>query len=130
MATMAQVRTTTRPLQVVLAFWLNVALTAANVAVALAWPDLEDRASIIVVSTVFGALVIAAGVSMYTGSRKGAIATLVLAGISILMSVPVFIQSDVDPEVIVFNVIGIAIGVITIVALLQPAAKAYWNRKS
>ena len=127
MATMTREHEVARPRSVVLAAALTVLTAVISVVVALAAPDLDDRATILTVSSVLGVLRLAAARGLWTGSRLGAIATLALNALGVLMALPAFFQDDV--AILAFNVVELAMCVVAIAAVLRPVARAFWNRR-
>lgn len=63
---------------------------------------------------------------LWNGNKWGAIATLVLNGLNVLAAVPGFF--DPEPTSLVVGVIvTIVLSVATIVLLLMPISRAFWN---
>jgi hypothetical protein len=116
----------TRPSAITWAAAANVANAVIGVVYAIAWPDLDERATILTVSCVLGVIFIAAAWYLYNGSRWGAIASILVNAFSILLTVPGFFQFD-SPSEIVALVVSLALSIAAIVLALTPAARDYWR---
>ena len=114
-----------RPTAVVWAFALSIINGVGGVIFTAAWPDLEDRSTVLPVSIVIAALLIAAAWFLYNGNRWGAFATLVLNAFNILLAIPGYFDSDVG--FIVGGTITIILSALTLALVLSPGARAFWG---
>jgi hypothetical protein len=91
-----------------------------------AWPDLDDRGTVVAVSTVAGLLMLAAAYYLWNGNRWGAIATLVLNILNILLGIPAFFDVSTGGFV-VGAATAIVLSLATIALVLMPVSRAFWN---
>lgn len=90
------------------------------------WPDLSDRGTVFTVSCVFAALFLLSAWFLWKGSRWGAIGTIVINVLNILLGIPGFF--DPDPKsLLVGLIISIVLSLATIGLVLMPESRTYWN---
>jgi hypothetical protein len=115
----------TRPTPIVWAIIFTVINAVGGVIYTAVTPDLGDRATVVTVSAVAAGLLLAAGWFLWNGARWAAIATAVLNGLNILMSVPAYFEADT--AFAIGGTVSIILSVLTIALVLSPAARAFWN---
>jgi hypothetical protein len=93
-----------------------------------AWPDLDDRGTVITVSTVAGLLMLAAAYFLWNGNRWGAIATIALNVLNILAGIPAFFDTSTDGFV-VGAATSIVLSLAIIALVMMPVSRAFWNRE-
>jgi hypothetical protein len=107
-----------------------VAINAIGGAIfAIAWPDLDERATVVTVSIILGALLLAAAGLLWNGIRWGAFATITLNAFNILLAVPGYFNGD-SPGFVVAVTATVALSVITLVLVLTPESRQFWNKRS
>jgi hypothetical protein len=94
----------------------------------VAWPDLEDRSTVIVVSIVLGALLVGSALWLLSGSRWGAIATMAVNGFNILLTIPAFFEAEA--AFAVGGAVSMALSVAAIAFVLHPQARSFWQRRA
>jgi hypothetical protein len=93
-----------------------------------AWPDLDDRGTVITVSTVAGLLMLAAAYFLWSGNRWGAIATIALNVLNILAGIPSFFDTSADGFV-VGAATSIVLSLAIIALVMMPVSRAFWSRE-
>jgi hypothetical protein len=125
MANTLAARRVERPTAIVWALVLTMINAVGGVAYA-AWPGLEDRGTVLIVSLVAAVLRITPAWFLWNGSRWGAVATVLLNILNVLAAIPVFFALD-DVRIVFVNIIYIGLGTLTIGLVLSPPARASWN---
>lgn len=116
---------TERPTPIVWAVILTAANAVGGVIFTVAMPDLEDRGTIVPVSIVAGALLLAVAWFLWSGARWAAIATVALNLINVLMAIPAYFADD--GAFMLGATVSIILSVLTIALVLSPAARAFWG---
>ena len=117
-----------RPTAVVWAAALSVINGVGGFIFSAAWPDVDERATTVVVSGIVAAIMIAVAWWLLGGARWGAIATVAVNAFVILLGVPAYF-SDVGAAVIIGATISIVLSALTIWFLFTPAAREFWNSR-
>ncbi len=120
------IRRLNSPAAVTGALVLSIINGVGGVIFTAAWPGIEDRGTVLPVSIVIGALLIAAAWLLSTGNRWGAIATLILNGLNVLLAIPGYFDANVG--FMIGGTITIVLSVLTIGLVLSSEARAYWMR--
>lgn len=127
MTTISYGSETERPTPVVAAVALSAISSVVGLAFILTWPDLEDRAIMFGVTLVLTSLLFVALWFLWSGSRWGAVAALMLNALNVLLAVPGFFSGD--PGLIAINAIYTAASMVTVVLLLSATSRAFWGGK-
>lgn len=90
------------------------------------WPDLSERGTVFTVSCVFAALFLLSAWFLWNGNRWGAIGAIVINVLNILLAIPGLFDPD-EKGFIVGASISIVLSLATIVLLVMPESRAYWN---
>ena len=101
---------------------LSVLNGVLGVVFAIAWPDLEERGTVIPVSIVLGSLIIGAVLWWRTGARWGRIAVIVVNSINILLAAPAFF-TDQDGSFMLAAGVSVALSAAVIAFVLRPPAR-------
>jgi hypothetical protein len=118
-----------RPPSVVWAAVLSVINGVGGFIFSAAWPDVDERATTVVVSGIVGAIMIGAAWWLLGGVRWGAFATLAVNGFNILLGVPAYF-ADVRAAFIVGATISIVLSALIIAFVLSPAARSFWGNRA
>ena len=128
MAIMSRSMLRTLPKPVTWALGLTIFNAVVGWVFSLAWPDLDDRGTIIVVGTVLTVLMLGGCLWLANGAKWGAIAFIVANAINALLALPGFTQGDVA-----FAVAGAISGLLSVAAIVlvfRPEARAFWQHRS
>lgn len=125
MATMSAQAAQAKPKPVVYALVLSVINGLGGLALCAVWPDLDDRATVIVVSSVFAVLMIGFAAWLWMGSRWGGWGTIAVNVLSIVAAVPAFFADDA--AFVIGGTISVVLSALTIWFLWTPEARAFWR---
>jgi hypothetical protein len=114
------------PRPVVFAVVLTLINAVGGVLFTAFWPDLTDRSTVVGVSIVFGVVLIGFALWLRMGSRWGAIGTIVVNTLNILLGLPAFFESDAG--FVIGASISIVLSALTIFFVLRPEARAFWQK--
>lgn len=128
-AILSRANTLKQPREVVWAVLLSVVNAVGGVIYTIAWPDLDDRGTVMTVSIVLAVLLLAASWFTWNGVRRGAIALLVVNAVNVLLTIPAFF-ADLDGASIAGAVVSLVLSAGAIAALWMAPARAYWDRKA
>jgi hypothetical protein len=117
-----------KPRYILWAVVATVVNAVVGVIFAVAWPDLEDRGTIVVVSIVIAALMVGFSLWLWRGSRWGAIGVLAINAFNILLGLPGYFTGEGD--IMVGITISVVLSVAAIVLLLLPEGRAFWSRRA
>jgi hypothetical protein len=87
------------------------------------WPDLDDRGTVVSVSIVIAAIMLVTAWFLWNGNRWGTIAAIVVQALNMLLALPGFSESDMIAGVLITLLLSVA----TIVLVLLPESRAFWN---
>jgi hypothetical protein len=113
------------PRPVVWAVGLTVFNAVVGFLFSAAWPDLDDRGTIIVVGSVLTVIMLAASWLVWRGLKWGGIAFIVINALNALLAIPGLFEGEV--AFAVGGIISAALSVASIVLILRPDAKPYWQ---
>ncbi len=104
-----------------------IAINAVGGVVSTAfWPDIEDRATVLTVSSIISVVLLVTAWFVWNGNRWGTIAAIVANGLNALLAVPGYFNAD--PKSIVVGVsMTIVLSAATIALLAMPESRKYWN---
>lgn len=118
-----------RPRAVTTAVTATVLNGIIGVIFSITWPDLEDRATIVTVSIILGALMIGSALLLWYGAHRGAFATIAVNVINILLGIPTFADGTLALVLFVAVLFSIVLSGVAIMAILTPAARSFWGRR-
>lgn len=114
-----------RPAVIVWAVALNIISGAGGLLFAVVWPDLDERETVIVVSLFFAVALVAAAWFLWGGNSRGAIGSVAVNILNILLAIPGFFVGEAD--IVIGTVVTIALSAATIGLVLSPGARAFWR---
>jgi hypothetical protein len=113
------------PRPVVWAVGLTVFNAVAGVLFSAAWPDLDDRGTMIVVGSVISLIMLAGAWLVWRGLKRGGIAFIVINALNALLAIPGLFEGEA--AFAIGGVISAVLSVASIVLILRPEAKPYWQ---
>jgi hypothetical protein len=113
------------PRPVVWAVGLTVFNAVVGFLFSAAWPDLDDRGTIIVVGSVITAVMLLTSWLVWRGLKWGGIAFIVINALNALLAIPALFEGEV--AFAIGGLISAALSVAAIVFVLRPEAKPYWH---
>jgi hypothetical protein len=113
------------PRPVVWAVGLTVFNAVVGFLFSAAWPDLDDRGTIIVVGSVITAVMLLTSWLVWRGLKWGGIAFIVINALNALLAIPGLFEGEA--AFAIGGVISAVLSVASIVLVLRPEAKAYWQ---
>ena len=117
-----------RPTAVVWAAVLSVINGAGGFIFSAAWPDVDERATTVIVSLVMATLMIGTAWWLLSAARWGAIGVVAVNAFNILLGVPAYF-AGVEAGIIVGATISIVLSAVTIWFVFTPAAREFWGRR-
>jgi hypothetical protein len=117
-----------RPASLVGAFFCSLINGAGGFIFSAAWPDVDERATTVIVSLVMATLMIGTAWWLLSGARWGAIGVAAVNAFNVLLGVPAYF-AGVEAAIIVGATISIALSVLTIWLVFTPAARQFWGRR-
>jgi hypothetical protein len=109
---------------------LAVALTVVNVSFGVismaVFPDIEDFATVLTVSIVLGALMLAAAWFLWRGARWGAIAAIAVNAFNILIGLPAYFTGQTASFIIAATV-SMVLSAGTIAFIYSQSARRFWG---
>ncbi len=114
------------PQLIVWAIALNIVNAVGGIIFTVAWPGLENRGTMIIVSLVLGALLVGTAWFLGDGSRWGAIGNMILNAFNILLAVPGFFDPS-GSAVVAAAIVSIALSSLVIALILSRESRAFWR---
>jgi len=107
---------------------LTVFNAAAGFLFTVLWPDLDDRATVIVVGGVLALIMLAATYLFWRAVRWGGQAFIAVNVLNVLLALPAPFQGEV--AFAVGGVVSALLSIAAIVLALRPEARAHWRQQA